>query len=177
MSNNCSDYLDPIIRPKCGTNSSILERKRARSETVVPSASFRVSTSPHHWSTGVPRSQETAPPLGPYSRTMPKAVWWSQRGGAVYYERGTPANHPFRHPLFLRSRRIPVTSSADEGNRKRRFGPARKVGEKTHREMVVVPRVVLRNMAHLRQSRPDSGRGFQSDVLQTIEGSWLGGGP
>ena len=29
-------------------------------------------------------------PLGPYSRNMPRALWWSYGGGAVSYERGTP---------------------------------------------------------------------------------------
>jgi hypothetical protein len=29
------------------------------------------------------------PPLGPYSRPMHRALWWSW-GGAVVYERGTP---------------------------------------------------------------------------------------
>ena len=28
--------------------------------------------------------------LGPYSRTMPVALWWSEGGGAVSFERGTP---------------------------------------------------------------------------------------
>ena len=28
--------------------------------------------------------------VGPYSRTMPKALWWSWGGWAVPYERGTP---------------------------------------------------------------------------------------
>ena len=27
--------------------------------------------------------------LGPYSRNVPRALWWSQGGGAVSYERGT----------------------------------------------------------------------------------------
>ena len=31
------------------------------------------------------------PPLGPYSRTKPRVLWWSLGGGAVSYERGT---HP-----------------------------------------------------------------------------------
>ena len=30
------------------------------------------------------------PPLGPYSRTMSRALWWSWGRGAVSYERGTP---------------------------------------------------------------------------------------
>ena len=30
-------------------------------------------------------------PLEPYSRNMPRALWWSQGGGTVSYERGTPA--------------------------------------------------------------------------------------
>ena len=29
-------------------------------------------------------------PVGPYSRTMPKLLWWSLGGVAVSYERGTP---------------------------------------------------------------------------------------
>ena len=29
-------------------------------------------------------------PLGPYSRTMPRAPRWSYGGGAVFYERGNP---------------------------------------------------------------------------------------
>ena len=40
--------------------------------------------------TGVPRSWETAPPLGPYSRTTYRPLWWSQSGGAVSCVRGTP---------------------------------------------------------------------------------------
>ena len=28
-------------------------------------------------------------PVGPYSRTMPRALWWSQGGGALSYVRGT----------------------------------------------------------------------------------------
>ena len=28
-------------------------------------------------------------PLGPYSRAVPRVLWWSQ-GGALSYERGTP---------------------------------------------------------------------------------------
>ena len=31
-------------------------------------------------------------PLGPYSRTMPRALWWPYEGGAVSYERGTPVS-------------------------------------------------------------------------------------
>ena len=30
------------------------------------------------------------PLLGPYSRNIPKVLWWSWVGGAVSYERGTP---------------------------------------------------------------------------------------
>ena len=29
-------------------------------------------------------------PLGPYSRNMPRALWWPYRGRALSYERGTP---------------------------------------------------------------------------------------
>ena len=29
-------------------------------------------------------------PLGPYSRIMPRVLWWSSGGGALSYERGTP---------------------------------------------------------------------------------------
>ena len=29
-------------------------------------------------------------PLTPYRRAMLRALWWSSRGGAVSYERGTP---------------------------------------------------------------------------------------
>jgi len=29
-------------------------------------------------------------PVGPYSRTMPRLLWWPRGGGAVSYERGTP---------------------------------------------------------------------------------------
>ena len=29
-------------------------------------------------------------PVGHYSRTMPRALWWPWGGGAVSYERGTP---------------------------------------------------------------------------------------
>jgi len=32
-------------------------------------------------------------PLGPYSRHMPRALWWSYGRGAVSYERGTPVPH------------------------------------------------------------------------------------
>ena len=35
--------------------------------------------------TGVPPSEETAPPLGPYSRTMPKTLW-SYGEGCFLYE-------------------------------------------------------------------------------------------
>ena len=28
--------------------------------------------------------------VGPYSRTMPRVLWWSSGGGAVSSERGTP---------------------------------------------------------------------------------------
>ena len=39
-----------------------------------------------------------APPSGPYSRTIPRVLWWSQRGGGTAsYERGTPVvPHPRR---------------------------------------------------------------------------------
>ena len=40
--------------------------------------------------------------LGPYSRTMPRALWWSQGGVAVSYEQGTP-----------RSRRIHLSARAN----------------------------------------------------------------
>ena len=43
--------------------------------------------------TGLTRSQETAFPLGPHSRLTPRALWWSLGGGAISYERSTPA-HP-----------------------------------------------------------------------------------
>jgi hypothetical protein len=29
-------------------------------------------------------------PLGPYSRNMSRALWWSYGGGAVSYKQGTP---------------------------------------------------------------------------------------
>ena len=32
-------------------------------------------------------------PLGPYSRALPRALWWYQ-GGAFSYERGTPVLEP-----------------------------------------------------------------------------------
>ena len=32
------------------------------------------------------------PLLGPYSRTMPRVLWWSEGGGAVSHERGTPVH-------------------------------------------------------------------------------------
>jgi len=31
--------------------------------------------------------------LRPYSRTIPRVIWWSLGGGAVCYERGTPVCH------------------------------------------------------------------------------------
>ena len=40
--------------------------------------------------TGVPRAWEIAFPLGPYSRPTPRAQRWSDGGGGVSYERGTP---------------------------------------------------------------------------------------
>jgi len=49
--------------------------------------------------------------LGPYSRHMPRALWWSLGGGAVSHERGTPvstgqvASH---NPPLLRSFAIPL---------------------------------------------------------------------
>ena len=36
-------------------------------------------------------------PLGPYSRTVPRALRWSWGGGAVSYERGTPVTGPPRN--------------------------------------------------------------------------------
>jgi len=33
-------------------------------------------------------------PLGPYSGTMPRTLWWSLGGGALFYERGTPVPPP-----------------------------------------------------------------------------------
>ena len=41
------------------------------------------------------------PLLGTYSRTMPRALWWSLGGGAISYERGTP---------------VPVHTLADHGS-------------------------------------------------------------
>ena len=38
------------------------------------------------YGTGLPRSKSAH--LGPYSRTVPKVLWWSRRGGAVSYARG-----------------------------------------------------------------------------------------
>ena len=35
--------------------------------------------------------KKTHLPLGPYGRTVPRALWWSQGGSAFSYERGTPA--------------------------------------------------------------------------------------
>ena len=32
------------------------------------------------------------PLLGPYSRTVPRVLWWSKGGGAVSYKRGTPTS-------------------------------------------------------------------------------------
>ena len=34
-----------------------------------------------YFCTGVPRPSENAPPLGPYSRTMPRLLWRSRGGG------------------------------------------------------------------------------------------------
>ena len=52
--------------------------------------------------TGVPRSWEIAPPLGPYSRPMPRALWWSW-GVAISYERGTPVPLSPSPSVFLSS--------------------------------------------------------------------------
>ena len=47
--------------------------------------------------TGVPRLIRKCFILGPYSRPMPRPLWWSSEGGAVPYERGTPV-HPTSSP-------------------------------------------------------------------------------
>jgi len=36
-------------------------------------------------------------PLGPYSTPVPRALWCSQGGGAVSYERGTPVGTERAH--------------------------------------------------------------------------------
>ena len=54
--------------------------------------------SPAHPYRGISLIRNSAP-LGPYSRTMPRALW-KLGGGAVSYERGTPA--PDRLCLGLR---------------------------------------------------------------------------
>jgi hypothetical protein len=35
------------------------------------------------WPTGVPSHMRNCPSLGPYSRPMPRALWWSQGGGGT----------------------------------------------------------------------------------------------
>ena len=51
-------------------------------------------------------AHEKKRPLGPYSRTMPRALWWSQGGGALSYERGTPVAVPCvrESPIPVRKR-------------------------------------------------------------------------
>jgi hypothetical protein len=39
---------------------------------------------------------KTRTPLEPYSRHMPRALWWPLGGGAVSFERGTPVVAPWR---------------------------------------------------------------------------------
>jgi hypothetical protein len=43
--------------------------------------------------------------LGPYSMTMPRALWWSWGGGSVSYERGAPVEglHGLQPPSLLRA--------------------------------------------------------------------------
>ena len=53
-----------------------------------------------------------APLLGPFSRTTPRVLWWSQGGGAVSYEQGTPCSGGVQHkgvsPTGVASKPEPV---------------------------------------------------------------------
>ena len=40
-------------------------------------------------------------PLGPYRRTMPMALWWSQGGAALSYVRGIPVHRVRRDAALL----------------------------------------------------------------------------
>ena len=40
----------------------------------------------------LPHKNLPAPPPGPYSSRMPRALWWSYGGGGVAYQRGTPVH-------------------------------------------------------------------------------------
>ena len=51
--------------------------------------------------------------VGPYSRPMPRALWWSKGGGVVFYERGTPvvrAHYELHLPSHLVSERNKVAA-------------------------------------------------------------------
>jgi len=51
--------------------------------------------------------------LGPYSRTMPRSIWWSEGEGAVSSERGTPVPCPSQCKDFSRGKRGVEASSSD----------------------------------------------------------------
>ena len=68
------NYVDGVPAAK-----PLLESGREGGDGGGPNhrrAARDVGTNAFRGFTGVPRSHETAPPLGPYSRTMPKALWW-----------------------------------------------------------------------------------------------------
>ena len=87
-------------------------------------------------------------PLRPYSTTMPGLLQWSQGGGALSYERGTTVLH--------------ACSTMTSVPQLRMFGPTAMNGyfRRNYRP--------CRSMAQIRQSRPDSGLGFQAKGMKTF---------
>jgi len=63
--------------------------------------------------------------------------------------------------IFTGARRIPATRGINQGARKRRFSP-------TWGLLAPCAGLSRANVAHARQSRPDSGLGFQAKVRETF---------
>ena len=62
----------------------------AGSTVKTPPLTLSVTLDPKPWTLDASRGNSL--PLGPYSRIVPRALWLSQGGGAVSYERGNPVS-------------------------------------------------------------------------------------
>ena len=93
------------------------------------------------------------PPLRPYTRPVPRAPWWTQGGGAVAYERGTPVT---LIPEAQHRTREKTKQRMEERNHKEKVAMQALTPDQ-RADYVQSPSRCRSNSAYIRQSGPDSG--------------------
>ena len=90
MAGNESDPLNIAIRELKEGMVPFVIRRSPFSLDYIHTVSFLSHTKPGGYR-GTSLISDCPSP-GPYSRPMPRPLWWSLEGGAVSYERGTPVS-------------------------------------------------------------------------------------